>query len=172
MGIFDLFKKRKNSVKTDITVFDDELYMYTPSDFEKQKMLFEKLNAMQKSACLVVLGVFGKMFILENTYQREYSDSLINLRSNMLGITYDSALNEIGNIQNIHDILLTIDNKEITDILLYDVKYLFKLLISLTIRYRDGVEINHKAINYMCGIFVPIGYNEKEVYNHNDYLMF
>ena len=170
MGIFDIFRKKQTEEK--LSVFDDERYVYALSDFEKQQLLMDQLTEMQKSALLVVLGVFVTTLIKENTYQREYADSLLNHRIKMLGLTYESAVKNVDSSDKIHDVLITIGNRQIIDILLNDLKYLLKLLVPLTMKYRDGVKINQTAISYMYGIFVPIGYTKAEVYDHKDFLMY
>ena len=49
-------------------------------------------------------------------------------------------------------------------------KYLLKLLVSVTIRYQDGAKVNKEAINTLYGLFIPLGYEQLEVYNPMDFI--
>ena len=107
----DFEKKLAEKIVEDILGSKNIISCNELSDFEKQQLLMDQLTEMQKSALLVVLGVFVTTLIKENTYQREYADSLLNHRIKMLGLTYESAVKNVDSSDKIHDVLITIGNR-------------------------------------------------------------
>ena len=166
------FNCRKDESKSasPLSVFDDARYSYSESDYAHHKILCSVLDDTQKASLLLVVGCFTKGILLEGSCQRDYAESMLAHRSDMLGMSYSEANSIINSPALVQSSLSTLD-KSITDILLVDMKYLFSLLVSLTVRYRDGAKANQQALGYLYGIFVPLGYNQIDVYNPKDYMM-
>ena len=172
MGLFDFFKKKKKKVVYRISIFDDETYPYSRQDFENHRRLFDSLTYEQKCAMLYPIGFFYKTFMLEETWQFAEGKDLCAQREVLLGISFDEARETLMNLDDILNALISIENKEITDILLRDMKFLLVQLVGLNLRLADGAEVNQLAIEFLYSLFLPLGYDAKQVYNARDFIMF
>ena len=174
MSLFNFFKKgtkkETSENKTETSVFDDVSYSYTLEDYEAHKVICGQLTDIQKSSLLVVIGAFCKIFFSKETIHKVYSDSLLKNREVMLGLTYDAAKQLIQDSETLVPVLSTISNKKITDILLTDSKYLLRLLVHLTMVFNMDVKINHTALDYLYGVFIPLGYTKLDVYDPHNFI--
>jgi hypothetical protein len=171
MGFFDFFKKKREVYH--ISVFDNEWYPYSPADFENHGRLFANLTFEQKCALVYPIGCFYKTFIPEATGEWEESADLCAQRERLLGVTFDEAGQTLCNHDGLLAALTSIENRQITDILLQDMKFLLKTVVYMNVRYADGAENNKLAVESLLSIFIPIGYAVKDVYdNKRDFVMY
>ena len=116
------------------------------------------------------MNSFIQGYFIEDTYVRQLANSLLTLRKEMLDMSFDKANNLILRVEDLGKGLFSISSKTVLDHLLQDMKYLLKLLVSVTIRYQDGAKVNKEAINTLYGLFIPLGYEQLEVYNPMDFI--
>lgn len=174
--MFNIFKKKKGDTRKkasdqSVTVFDDHNYHVSESDFFAQKDYYTSLNPLQKAAIIVAMGSFRQIFILKDTYQRDYVDSLMSLREKMLEMPYEKAKGLISGAKDITSGLSSIKDKRPIDCLLEDMKYMLRVLVVLSFRFRDGAEVNRMAVNTLYGIFLPLGYEKLKIHNPRDFMM-
>ena len=170
MGLFDFFRKKKAANK--LSIFDDEDFLYSADVIKEQNATYHTLSDSEKAAILIIMGSFRQVFILENTYQREYIDDLVSIREEAMNMTYCDAQKLIMNGEDALRQLSNIKNKNNLDYLLQDMKYMLKKLVSLSIRFRDGAEVNRNAINTLYNIFMPLGYEKHKIHDPREYMMF
>jgi len=167
MGLLDFFKRKKKDEVASESCHDNSSIQ---EEYNKQKHLLDQLSNTQKAAYLVVLNSFVIVFIAKDTIHWNEAEELINARTDMLGITYQYAKSQITDGEMISTVLQTIDNKEITSILLKDMKRLFDIVVNMNLFLKDGTERNYRAIDVLNGVFIPLGYKQNEIIDPNDYI--
>lgn len=165
-----LFKKKNIPGPKDwIEDLVENSYQYDESSIQQHYPLYDTLSLEQKNSILLMMIVFQKGFIIKDTAYGELVSSLLNLKSDMMKLRIEEV-KEIT-LAQIQPILCTLPDK-IKKIMLDDFKFIFTQVVHLTMPYRDGVEMNHKALDFMYGTFIPMGFTESEVHNPKDYMYF
>lgn len=170
MGLFDFFRKKKDVRR--MSIFDNELYPYSVADFDNHRKLFATLTFEQKCSLVYPIGCFYKTFMIEGTWQFEESADLCSQRENLLGISFDEAGEALRNHDGLLEALMSIEDKQIIDILLQDMKYLFRILVNMNLVLANGAENNQLAIQSLYSLFLPLGYDAKQVCDRREFTMF
>ena len=84
---------------------------------------------------------------------------------------YEKAKDLISGAEDITSGLSSINDRRALDCLLEDMKYMLRVLVTLTIRFRDGADVNRMAVNTLYGIFIPLGYETLKIYNPRAFMM-
>ncbi len=175
MSLFDFFKRRKKQV-TEVIVDIEELYEngypFQHHDIEEHASLYSKLDNNQRGVILVTMDMFAKSYIIADSDWGDLAKGLLKIKSEILGITPDDAWKYVKSGDDVHRLLCSIKDRKLLDILLSDMKFLLRIMVNLTMRYKDGAEVNRNAINALYGIFIPLGYSKSEVFNQRDFMMF
>lgn len=163
MSIFNIFRKKKKQ-DTEVTIDIEELYEngypFQRHDLEKHAILYSTLD------------MFAKSYIIADSDWGEIAKGLLKIKSEVLGITSDAAWKYVQSAEDVYKLLSSIEDRRILDVLLADMKFLLKIVVNLTIRYKDGAEVNRNAINALYGIFIPLGYSKLTVFDQRDFMMF
>lgn len=175
MSIFNLFRKKKKQ-DTEVTVDIEELYEngypFQQHDIEEHAKLYSTLNNNQRGVIFVTMDMFAKSYIIADSDWGGIAKGLLKIKSEILGITSEDAWKDVQSADDVYKLLSSIKDKRILDILLSDMKFLLKIVVNLTIRYKDGAEVNRNAINTLYGIFIPLGYSKLTIFNPRDFMMF
>ena len=175
MSLLDFFKKKKKQV-TEVTVDIEELYEngypFQQHDIEEHASLYSKLDNNQRGVILVTMDMFAKSYIIADSDWGDLAKGLLKIKSDILGITTGDAWKYVQSAEDVHRLLCSIKDRKLLDILLLDMQFLLRMVVNLTMRYKDGVEVNRNAINALYGIFIPLGYSKSEVFNQGDFMMF
>jgi len=175
MSIFNIFKSKKKQ-NVEVVVNIEELYEngypFQQHDIEEHAFLYSTLEDDQRGAILATMEMFAKSFILEDSDWGELSKGLLKIKSGILDISSGDAWKHIQSPDDIYKLLSSIENRKILDILLSDMKFLLEIVVHLTIRYKDGAEVNRNAVNALYGIFIPLGYSKSEIFDQKEFMMF
>lgn len=175
MSIFNIFRKKKKQ-DTEVTIDIEELYEngypFQRHDLEKHAILYSTLDNNLCGVILVTMDMFAKSYIIADSDWGEIAKGLLKIKSEVLGITSDAAWKYVQSAEDVYKLLSSIEDRRILDVLLADMKFLLKIVVNLTIRYKDGAEVNRNAINALYGIFIPLGYSKLTVFDQRDFMMF
>lgn len=166
MGLFSWFKK--NKVKQDNLHDSSETYELA----SEQKDIYKDLSLKQKSAILVTMFSFVKIYIPEGTSVRNKWNNIMKQKELVLDINYTTAQNLIADVSILQKELLSVGKGVATDCMLFDMKSMLEDLVVLMMQYKNGADVNRKAVNTLYGIFIPLGYEKLEVHNPRDFMMF
>ena len=178
MSILDFFKRKNKAFKYEpskkeiIKELEENGYPVSIGDGEWLHQLYSVLNDKQKSAIIMVMHSFCSSFIIRESGAGELADNLMKLKSEFVGVSVEQAQQAIGSPDILLNTLASINTRRVLDILLSEMQFLLELVVGLTIRYRDGADVNRQAVNALYGIFLPLGYRKEEIFKHERFLMY
>lgn len=175
MSIFNIFKSKKKQnveVIVDIEELHENGYPFQQHDIEEHAFLYSTLEDDQRGAILATMEMFAKSFIIEDSDWGSLSKGLLKIKSEILGISSDDACKYVQSLDDIYKLLSSIKNRKILNILLSDMEFLLEIVVHLTIRYKDGAEVNRNAVNALYGIFIPLGYSKSEIFDPKKFMTF
>ncbi len=154
------------------SIFEEDDFPYSISELEVHNSMYQSLNEEQKLSFYCVIDFFRRCFIPSDSIQGKQASELLVVLVRFLGINPVIAESKFSSPESLMSVLKTIDNPEVLQVLLNIIKYLLRQVVALSMLYRDGAEVNRKAVNFMYGLFMPLGFSEKQIYSPRDYMMF
>lgn len=173
MSFWNIFKrsgskpvKHQVSIKDILSDLVENGYQYDYEVLKSHYELYQSLNSRQRCAMLMTIHSFYVSFFLKDALVADF----IKLKSEIMQESMINVTESFASGEELLDPLSSIKSKQVLDILLYDMKFLFNLLVQQNLMRSDGVEINKDAVNFLYGIFIPLGYSKENVHNLRQFI--